>query len=109
MPAGLAEARRRYDVSVPRTLATLRRGALPAVTPSLRFKLRYKLSDEFEFSPMGLGRQDYVGLALQAATGKVRATLSSLYGLSGQTGHQWAYDSWRPSQPLRHLPRLRPS
>jgi len=90
MPPELIEARARYDLSIPRTLARLRRGALPDVVPSVRYKLRYKLFDMFERSAMELDSQMYGGLALSAAAGMVRASVSSIMGLSGDPGRQWA-------------------
>ncbi len=90
MPPELIEARTKYDLSIPRTLARLRRGALPDVVPSVRYKLRYKLFDTFERSAMELDSQMYGGLALSAAAGMVRASASSIIGLSGDPGRQWA-------------------
>lgn len=90
LPPGLAKARAGYDSSIPRVLAKLRRGSLPGVVPSLRYKLRYKLTDSFERSALALDRQSYAGLAVAVASGGMRASLSSLVGLSGLPGRQWA-------------------
>ena len=86
----LAELRSKYDESIPTTLKALKRGALPYVAPSIRFKLRYKLMDEFEFAPMALGSQNYFGIAAVAAAGKTRTSLSTLVGLPGLEGREWA-------------------
>jgi hypothetical protein len=88
-PPRLAEARAGYEASIPGKLAVLRHGALPAVDPSLRFRLRIKLADEFEPSPTALDGQSYAGLALRAAAGRARASLSFLVGLQGAAGRQW--------------------
>jgi len=90
MPPELIEARAAFDLSIPRTLARLSRGALPDVVPSVRYKLRYKLFDAFERSAMELDGQMYGGLALSAAARMVRASVSSIMGLSGDPGRQWA-------------------
>ena len=90
MPPELIKARAMYDLSISPILARLRRGALPDVVPSVRYKLRYKLVDTFERSAMELDSQMYGGLALSAAAGMVRASASSIMGLSGDPGRQWA-------------------
>jgi len=109
-PPGLAEARSKYDVSIPKVLMALKRGAVPYVAPSIRFNLRYKLMDEFEFAPMALGDQNYFGIAAIASAGKTRTTVSTLVGLSGGAGRQWAltaglsanpFDTFRASTELR--------
>lgn len=89
MPEALASAREKYNASIPRSLAVLRRGALPAVEPSLRFKLKYKLFNEYERRPMELDQQSYAGLAAVLAAGRTRASLAALAGLCGDPGRQW--------------------
>lgn len=93
LPPALVEARHRYEVSIPPLLAALGRGALPSVMPSTRFKLRYKLVDEFEPTAMDLGGQNYLGLAAALSSGRTRVALSSIVGLSGDAGRQWALTS----------------
>ena len=109
-PPGLVNARANYDKSIPGILRALRRGAMPAVAPSVRFKLRYKLADEFESAPMGLDGQNYFGIAAVASAGRTRTSFSSLIGLSGVDGRQWAltagltanpFDTFRASTELR--------
>ncbi|MFA5852113.1 MAG: patatin-like phospholipase family protein [Spirochaetales bacterium] len=109
-PQGLTEARLAYDTSIPKVLRTLKRGALPYVAPSIRFKLRYKLMNEFEFAPMALDGQNYLGIAAVAAAGRTRTVLSTLVGLAGTKGRQWAltagfaanpFDTFRASAELR--------
>lgn len=109
-PPGLAEVRSKYDESIPKALTALKRGALPRVAPSIRFKLRYKLMDEFEFAPLALDGQNYCGIAAVAAAGKTRTVLSTLVGLAGIAGRQWAltaglaanpFDTFRASAELR--------
>ncbi len=85
----LAEARDRFPASTAKSLAVLNRGGLPYVEPSTRLKLKYKLTDPFERSPMALDSQAYLGLAAAFGAGSARATLSSLVGLSQVPGRQW--------------------
>ncbi|MHB9152400.1 MAG: patatin-like phospholipase family protein [Spirochaetales bacterium] len=109
-PPGLAEVRSKFDESIPKALTALKRGALPYVAPSIRFKLRYKLMDEFEFAPLALDSQNYCGIAAVAAAGKTRTVLSTVVGLAGIAGRQWAltaglaanpFDTFRASAELR--------
>ena len=90
MAPDFAAARERYRVSVPEALADLNRGALPLVAPSLRFKLQFKLADEFEPQPLALGEGGYLGLSAARASGATRSSLSAILGLPGEAGRQWA-------------------
>ena len=85
----LAEARARFPAAAAKSLAILNRGGLPYVKPSTRLKLKYKLTDPFERSPMALDSQAYLGLAAAFGAGTARATISSLVGLSQVPGRQW--------------------
>ncbi|MCE1195998.1 patatin-like phospholipase family protein [bacterium] len=88
-PPALAEARRRYQLSTDGVLAVLGRGGLPPMRPAARLKIRYKLADTFERSPLALDSQAYLGAAAAFGAGPTRATLSSLVGLSQNPGRQW--------------------
>lgn len=89
VPPALAEARGRFPALTGESLAVLGGGGLPNLRPSTRLKLKYKLADAFERSPMALDSQAYLGLAAAFGAGSARATLSSLVGLSQTPGRQW--------------------
>ena len=88
-PPALAEARKSYASSTERILALLSRGGLPPMRPATRLKIKSKLLDTFERSPLALDSQAYLGAATAFGAGAVRATLSSLVGLSQAPGRQW--------------------
>lgn len=64
-------------------------GALPPFEPTVRYKVRFKLSDAFGYSVMSLDDQSYFGLFLASAVGKVRFNAGMMAGLAGVAGHQW--------------------
>ena len=99
----LAAARAMYEERIPSRLADLRQGILPALPPSLRFTLRARIFDAFEPSPMALGGQAYLGLAMVGSAGKAKASLSSIVGLSGLAGRQWGLAASLSSNPFGAL------
>ena len=106
MAPELAAARERYRISVPVALAELKRGALPRVAPSVRFKMRFKFSDEFEPSPLALDGGNYIGVSVAGASDRLRSSLSALIGLAGTSGRQWALAAGLIANPFDTL-RLR--
>jgi hypothetical protein len=85
----LMNLREQYSKSVEKAIVCFRGGALPSVSPSLRYKLKYKLADPYEFSPLALDSRNYVGVSMELAIGKLRASIGSLAGLSGGDGRGW--------------------
>ncbi|MCX7027435.1 MAG: patatin-like phospholipase family protein [Spirochaetes bacterium] len=85
----LSSARKAYDASIPGALAALKRGAIPPTLPTSRSTLIFKLTDEFETSPLALDSQAYAGIEAFTESGKTRRTMGALFGLAQDTGRQW--------------------
>lgn len=87
--ASLQARRDYYAAHVPGMIRALEFGALPLFEPTVRYKLRFKLSDAFGYSVMSLDDQSYFGAFLASAAGKLRFNAGVMAGLAGVVGHQW--------------------
>jgi NTE family protein len=85
----LQKLRKQYSESVQKAILSFKAGALPAVSPSLRFKLDYKLADPFEYTALSLDSQGYLGFSVVGSIGRIKGSVGSLAGLSGNDGREW--------------------
>lgn len=101
--AKLAEARARYAQKVPAVMDLLRRGALPPVQASLRFKLKAKSPCEYYPTALSMRDQSYIGASAGVSFGRIRLDAGSLYGLAQNPGRQWALAAGLVANPFDAL------